>query len=128
MFETSQKNSWVGVSFLEKLRPVTLWKRDSGSDVFMWIFVIFKNIYFVTDLLEQQTKVCKCIFRSTYARGTQIMFARTSSDTISSLTMHFINEVSKQTRWLWWQNQMWISGKKWYALVKCAIIPLSLVW
>ena len=34
-------------------RPATLWKRDSGSDVFMWIFTIFKNINFVNGLLKQ---------------------------------------------------------------------------
>ena len=28
-------------------------KKDSDSDVFMWVFTIFKNIYFVNVLLKQ---------------------------------------------------------------------------
>ena len=37
-------------------------------------------------------------FRNTYATGTQVMSVRIPTDTTSSLTMHFINQFSKQTR------------------------------
>ena len=35
-----------------------------------------------------------------------------SPDTIPSLTKNYINWFSKQTRWLWWRNNMCIGGKK----------------
>ena len=56
------------------------------------------------------------------------MFVRISADTISSLTMHFINQFSKQTKWLWWKNQTCISGKNSiiYSIISNSII-LSLI-
>ena len=65
VYENSQENTWVGVSFFNKTtgwRPATLWKRGSGSDVLMWIFTIFENIYFVNGLLKQHEPKYALVF------------------------------------------------------------------
>ena len=54
------------------------------------------------------------------------MFVRISADTISSLTMHFINQFSKQTKWLWWKNQIYISEKNSIICIIYSIIPNSI--
>ena len=51
------------------------------------------------------------------------MFVRISADTISSLTMHFINQFSKQTKWLWW---IYISEKNSIICIIYSIIPNSI--
>ena len=96
----------------------------------LWLSCLHVNIYHLEEhiLCERLaettcTKVCTCIFRNPCATGTQIMFVRISTDTISSLTMHFINQFSKQTRWLWWKNQMCVSGKN--PIIPLFQIPLS---
>ena len=46
IYGNSQENTWVGVCFFKKTAvwgPANLWKRESGSDVFMWIFTIFTS-------------------------------------------------------------------------------------
>ena len=57
------------------------------------------------------------------------MFVEILTDIISSLTMHFINQFSKQTRWLWWKNQMYITGKKLFISEMCynSIILRSII-
>ena len=131
IYENSQENTWVGVCFLIncRLEACNVMKKRP------WLSCLHVNFYNLREHTLRErlakttcTKVCTCIFRNTCATGTHIMFVRISTDTISSLTVHFINQFSKQTRWLWWKNQMCISRKKWFVLVKCVIIPLSWVW
>ena len=109
-------------------RPV-LYEKETLAQMFSCEFL--QSLKTNTSLTAETicTKVCACIFRNIRATGTQIMFVRISTDTISSLTMHFINQFSKQTRWLRWKNQMCIRGKNSIiSIVPLFQIPLSWVW
>ena len=44
ILQYSQENTWFGVSFFMKIQvfiPVNLLKRDSNTDVFLWILLNF---------------------------------------------------------------------------------------
>ena len=41
-----------------------------------------------------------------------IVFMTDSPDAISSLTTHYINQFSKQSKAFWWRKEMCIGGKK----------------
>ena len=120
IYGNSQENTWVGVCFLIKLQSggLQIYEKENPAQMF--------SCEFLQSLLRERlaetiyTKVCTWIFPNTCATGTQIMFARISTDTISSLKMHFINQYSKQTRWLWWKNRLCINGKN----SVISIIPL----
>ena len=53
-----------------------------------------------------------CVASNMYVRATQLIFVKISRGTISSLTADCINQISKKPRWLWWQNELCIGGKK----------------
>ena len=44
--QNSEENTRVRVSFRQICGPVALWKRDSGADVFLWIFRNFQEHLF----------------------------------------------------------------------------------
>ena len=132
-YENSQENTWVGVSFSIKLKAgdLQLYEKETLAQMFSCEFL---------QSLRTNTSWTACwnnmyqsmhMYFSEYMcyTGTLITFVRISTDTISSLTMHFINQFSKQTRWLRWKNQMCIRGKNSIiSIIPLFQIPLSWVW
>ena len=82
------------------------------SIMFFLTLLKFTRKHLNQSFFFNKTADCRHVFFRIHVLEEQIMFVRISVDTISSLTTHCINQFSKQTKWLWWQNQMCISGKK----------------
>ena len=76
-----------------------------------WKWNLRKNNIHVSMLIMIDTI---CIFYGWYQSSTYdicVWFVN-SPDMISSLTKNYINWFFKQTRWLWWRNNMCIGGKR----------------
>ena len=96
---------------------VTLLKMDSGTCVLLQILHNFsKQLILRTPAtpclqknVHQRMQVMRIVIYC--VRATQFMFV-ISRGTISSLTVDFINQISKKPRWQMWQNELCIDRKK----------------
>ena len=94
---------------------------DSITGVLVWILHSFQehlirrtpNSWRASNE-KKCTKECKlCVLSYRYyIRATQFIFVKISLGTTSSLTVDCKNQISKQPKWLWWQNKLCIGGKK----------------
>ena len=109
-----------GLFFNEAARwgVVTLLKMDSGTCVLLQILHNFSkqlilrtpaNYCLQKNVHQRMQVMCIVIY---CVRATQFMFVMISRGTLSSLTVDFINQISKKPRWQMWQNELCIDGKK----------------
>ena len=108
--QNSEENTCARVSFRQICGPVALWKRDSGADVFLWIFRNFQEHLFyrtppvAASEYEKMVQKMKGEMKKTNSFS---LYCRLCTSSWSSSTVLFLNfdyfcsVVSKGYQYVW---------------------------